>query len=280
MNFKKTVLRQLLASALSGLWPFLPLVAQTDSLHTLPEVSIRDFLPPETGYADRFSDSLPTSGISTLSERLLLEFPIALRANGPGALATLSARGAGPSRTAIFWQGLNLQSPMNGVVDAALLPLWPNDQIAYRPGGQSATQSSGAMGGALYLLPSLRFDSTAPRRQIGCSIGSFERQNAYGSLVLGGDKFNSLLRGSWRQAENDFPFKNTTLIGAPERRQANSRTENLDLQHYTVQKLGEKNRLETAFWLQRAFREIPPAMTEAPDQTWQRDRATRAVLRW
>jgi iron complex outermembrane receptor protein len=273
-HFQKINLFFLLLLRLSQTLP-----AQTDTTHSLPPVTIRDARFDQTGFSAWRADSLPLSGATNLSDRLLWENPISVRANAPGTLATVSARGAGPSRTPIFWNGVNLQSPQNGVVDAALLPLWPGDRLEVRYGGQSAAQSSGAMGGSVMLEPEYLlaegFSGFA-----GGGLGSFGRKDAQAALGFSQKNIASQARASWQQADNDFSYKNTAQIGQPEVRQPNNRVEKLDVQQFNRFIFKEKNTVKTAFWHQRAFREIPPAMTEAPSETWQRDRSTRVVSAW
>ncbi|MBK7936794.1 MAG: Plug domain-containing protein [Lewinellaceae bacterium] len=135
------------------LLPLLPAHGQQDTTRILPAATIRDARFDRTGLTAWKADSLPLGGVISLADRLLWENPITLRINGPGLLATVSARGAGPTRTPVFWNGLNLQSPQHGVVDVSLLPLWPGDRLEVRYGGQSAAQSSGAMGGTILVEP-------------------------------------------------------------------------------------------------------------------------------
>jgi iron complex outermembrane receptor protein len=255
------------------------LSAQTDTTLPLPPVTIRDARFDQTGYAAWHADSLPMSGAMNLSDRLLWENPVAVRANAPGTLATVSARGAGPSRTPVFWNGVNLQSPQNGVVDASLLPLWPGDRLEVRYGGQSAAQSAGAMGGSVMLEPNFSLEDGFSG-MLGGAMGSFGRKDALAALGFSQKNITSQARVSWQQANNDFPYKNTAQIGQPDVRQANNRVEKLDIQQFNRFICNEKNTVKTAFWRQRAFREIPPAMTEAPSETWQRDRSTRIVSSW
>ena len=260
---------------------FLPAVlpAQSDTTLAIPPVTIRDARFDQTGFAAWRADSLPLNGATSLSERLFWENPLALRTNAPGTLATVSARGAGPARTPVFWNGLNLQSPQNGVADAALLPLWPGDRIEVRYGGQSAALSSGAMGGSVLV----ETGSKAPvgfSGSAGGTLGSFGNRDAQLAVGMAQEKWSSQWRAVRQQADNDFPFKNTTQPGNPATRQTNNRLEKLDLQQFNRVVLNEKNILHTAFWHQRAFREIPPAMTEAASETWQRDRSSRFVASW
>lgn len=74
-------------------------------------------------------------------------------------------------RSPVLWNGLPLQSAMHGVVDLALIPIWPGDRVEVRYGGQSAAQSSGSMGGSVIL------ESQTLRPEAGfLGIGSGSRQ--------------------------------------------------------------------------------------------------------
>lgn len=255
--------------------------AQTDSvLHTLPVIMVVEAPGMRTGFSVWTADTLPNTGALSLADRLRWEMPLGLRINAPGTLATVSARGAGPSRTAVIWQGLNLQSTMNGVVDVSLVPVWPDDRVEIQYGGQSAAQSTGTMGGAVHIRPAAPTESSGWQAQAGLGLGSFGRRDAQVSLRHSGADGYALFRASGTRAHNDFPFQNTSLIGAPSVRQVNNFGEKFDLQQFNQLAVNEKNTLETAIWYQQAFREIPPAMTEAPAETWQRDRALRAVATW
>jgi len=262
-------------------WAGATVQAQTDSTsRSLPLVTIVEAPSTRTGFPVWTADTLPSTGALSLADRLLWEMPLGLRINAPGTLATVSARGAGPSRTAVFWQGLNLQSPMNGVVDVSLLSVWQGDRVDIQYGGQSAAQSTGAMGGAVFIRPAIPEDASGRQLQAGLGVGSFGRREAQISLGHSGDLGYVLFRAAGTQAQNDFPFQNSALIGAPSVRQVNNFGEKFDLQQFNRLKVNKKNTLETALWYQQAFREIPPAMTEAPMETCQRDRALRAVATW
>lgn len=255
-------------------------LAQTDTLVSLQAVTIRDAFFVKTGFSSWHADSLPTAGSLSLAERLIWENPLTVRATGPGTLATLSARGTGPSHTPVFWQGLNLQSPMHGVVDAALLPLWPGDIVEVKYGGQSALQSSGAMGGAVHIQPAKPAERPGWSGHASLTAGSFARREAQAATEYAWQRGGTALRAAWQKAENDFPFRNTAVIGAPAVRQRNNFGEKLDIQQFNRLKIRDKNTVETAVWYQRAYREIPPTMTATATDTWQRDHALRAVATW
>ncbi|HND88329.1 MAG TPA: TonB-dependent receptor [Saprospiraceae bacterium] len=272
----------------AGLLPFLwtlgatPFLAQTlpDTARLLPSVTVQEARFEQTGYADWRADSLPLVQAISLTDRLLWESPATVRANAPGTLATLSVRGAGPSRSPVFWNGLNLQSPMNGVADLSLLPLFPGDGLQVRYGGQSAALSSGSMGGSVQVNTDAALERAGSEWQVFGSGASFGSRQAGGSAKWAGQKWAGLLRGQWHQAHNDFPFRNTAQIGQPYVRQANNFQRGSHVQQFNRFIVNEKNVLRTALWQQSAWRQIPPAMTEAATETWQADRAERAVLTW
>ncbi len=276
MNRRWYTLTLLLAGISAGQ----TVVAQPGSGQTLPMVTIKGPAENRTGYSTWTADSLPLAQVVTLAERLLWESGLDVRANAPGALATVSARGAGPSRTAVFWEGVNLQNPMHGVVDISLLPLWAGDAIEMQYGGQSAAKSGGAMGGAVHLVPATMQDSAGWTGHAGAGVGSFGKKTGQASLGFSANRLKTQLRAAWQQAENDFPFQNTALLGQPVVSQQNNFVKRADVQHYFQAEPNPDQTVHTAIWYQDAFREIPPSMTEAPDASRQKDRALRAVAGW
>ena len=255
------------------------LVAQQDSVRILPSATIVDAKFEKTGFSVWQADSLPYTGGLSLSDRLSWDNALLLRTQSPGGLSTVSARGAGPSRTPVVWQGINLQSTMNGVTDASLIPLWTGDRVLLRYGGQSAAQSSGAMGGTL-LIDAVEQTPEGFSGQATAALGSFGRMEQSVSASWGGDAFSSTLRAGYQQAENDFPFRNTTLPGSPEVYQPNNAVQRFDVQQFNSWSPSSGKLLKTSFWHQRAHREIPPPMTASAQKTWQDDRATRIVAGW
>jgi vitamin B12 transporter len=246
---------------------------QDTSATVLPAAIVSDFRPDRHGVSVWTADS--AVGFADAADQLRWSNALQLRSIGPGLLSTPSIRGAGAARTPVFWKGINLQSPMNGVSDLSLVPLWPGDQMEIRQGGQSAALSSGAMSGSVQIQPAAVGVQPGLHGQTAAGIGSFGAW--YGLVGLTGARAGSL-RASWVQAENNFPFVNTARIGAPIQRQQNNQFRRLDLQHHGAWRVGNGLELESAVWGQRALRAIPPAMTEAPAESWQQDEALRAVF--
>lgn len=247
----------------------------------LPPATIRDIRFERTGYTIKQSDSLPVQGILTLSDRLRWENAVDVRANAPATLATLSIRGAGPNRTPVFWNGINLQSPMNGVTDAALLPIWPEDKVEIHFGGQSAALSSGAMGGSLHIEQGKPFPRAGWSSEVHGGTGSFNNFSLRAGTSYTGSRLAGSIRGAFRSVVNNFTYPVRGLDGNLYKvRQVNNAAVESDIQQFNQLIVNEKNTLKTAYWFQNAVREIPPASTESMRQTWQLDRAHRSLLQW
>ncbi len=138
------------------------------------------------------------------------------------------------------------------------------------------------MGGAV-MVESAGRRSADPEGFFGAAVavaGSFGRIESQAALGWANERFSIETRAAWQRADNDFPFQNFTQIGSPRVRQSNNALKKVDLQHFDRWEIDEKNLLECSIWQQLAIREIPPAMTEAPARTWQRDQAFRAVASW
>ena len=258
--------------------------AQTDSIkweYSIREAIIQDSKIDAAGYHVWKSDSLSTSSTLSLSNRLFWENSLDVRQNAPGTLSTISARGAGPSRTAVLWNGLNLQSPMNGVMDVSLIPLWQSDKLEVQYGGNSAALGSGAMGGVVKINSNPSNGPDGISGSAGLEAGSFGRAGLQGSIGLGKKSYAGLIRASWEQAENDFPYQKTDLSGQTQRvHQSNNFGKKLDVQQFNQYSIDKKNTINSSAWIQSAFRQIPPSATEAPSDTWQRDRSARLLTSW
>ena len=83
------------------------------------------------------SSTLAQYKSANLSDVLNNESGIFIKSYGMGSMATSSVRGAGASQTITLWNGFNLNSPMNGMLDLALIPLGFSNSVLHR---QSAAQ--------------------------------------------------------------------------------------------------------------------------------------------
>jgi iron complex outermembrane receptor protein len=258
--------------------PFIAIQAQ-DSTLILPQLTVSSTRFEQNGFKRWTADSLPVLSPVFGAQRLSWDSPLSVRITAPGTLATVSARGMGPTHTPVFWNGLNLQSSMNGVVDVSLLPIWPEDQLELRSGGQSAGLGSGAMGGSVLLETNMQ-QAPGFSGNLGVQAGSFGQQAVQSSLGYQDARWSMKVRGNWQQARNDFPFVNTTKLGRPVERQQSNSLHKTDYQQFIQYRVNARHTFNALFWQQNAFRAIPQPITAAPRESWQQDRAHRALLSW
>jgi len=232
-----------------------------------------------TGYRALEPDSLLLKAMpgANLSDVLERQGGLTLRTYGMGSLSTSAARGAGSAHTAVLWDGFSLLSPMNGLSDLALLPVFFLDDSRIQQGAAVALFGSGALGAAVHL------GQTQPK-QSGVRLfyegGSFGQHTAGAQLSWVQNRMSHDMRFFIKQAKNDFPYLNVARFGSPEERLKNAKLQANGVMYQLGLGLGPKDSLAVKFWLQQYERAIPPAMTAANAASVQTDAATRAQIRW
>ena len=80
----------------------------------------------EAGLKITRPDSLARASTITtnLSELISAYSPVFIKSYGRGSTATASFRGTAATHTQVLWNGMNLNSPMRGFADLALLPVF------------------------------------------------------------------------------------------------------------------------------------------------------------
>lgn len=226
-------------------------------------------------------DSLTLDRYSTnnLSDLLTNESQVFVKTYGVGSLSTTSFRGAGASHTAILWNGFNLQSPMNGLLDVALVPASFLSNVKLQYGAAGAVWGSGAVGGSIHLNNSGTF-SKGISAHVNASIGSFSDLQQQASVEYSGKRFISSVRIFNHTAKNDFSYQNLAKFGFPIEKQTSADI----LQHGLLQEnyflINEKQKINTRFWYQFNDRSIPPSMTQNISLSRQYDEAYRITSEW
>ncbi len=143
----------------------------------------------------------------SLAELMAENSPLFIKSLGRGALATVSFRGTAPSHTRVTWNGLELNSPMLGMVDFSEIPVFFIDDVSILHGNSSLAGMPGALGGILDL-------STGITRENGYSgtllqgMGSFGTWEEYGRINMGASKIHSVTRIFYTHSDNDFRYRN------------------------------------------------------------------------
>lgn len=217
----------------------------------------------------------------SLSEVLQNGSVVFIRSYGLGGLATVSLRGTASTQAAILWNGINLQSPMNGIYDMSLIPSFFLDDVRVQHGSSGALFGSGAMGGSIHLLNKAHFNE---RLCVGyaASYGSFSKWMQGGTIGWGSNRWYTYTRGFYHTAENNFRFRNLAEYGKPLQRLSNAAIEQYGILHEQGVNLSHNNSkksvLTCRLWRQWNDREIPPAMTVRESRQQQIDGIWRAAV--
>lgn len=262
-------------------WVFslLGFAAEQDTV-ALAEVAV--YAPP----LDRFAQGQKTVSFEkkdleaysarSLGDLLQEKSPVFVRQYGAGMLASPSFRGTSAGHTAVFWNGLPINSISLGQSDLSILPIQAIDQAEVHFGSSGALFGNEAIGGSLHLGTKVQFDQGFKGR-LSQTIGSFGLSNSAVSTVFSGKSFSVQTKIYRQFARNDFPFRDLSKPGTPLVRAENAQTEQMGLVHDLAWNLSEKSQLKASLWWNRTNRQIQPLMGSATQDS-QQDQSVRAVL--
>lgn len=214
-----------------------------------------------------------------LSSALAYESPAYIKSYGPGGLATPSFRGTGAGHTQISWNGIPLNSPMNGQADLNLMPMALMDGLSIQNGAGSIADRPGALGGRVNLQQTPQWNET-PQIGLTQQIGSFGRQQTQANLQLGNQEWHSQTQLLYRDYENDYQFRDLTERGQPIVRQTHAAQEQYGLMQETYYRPDTNDLFSLYGWVQQGEREIPPPMNGANQQQNQSDFQGRLMAEW
>jgi vitamin B12 transporter len=254
---------------------------RTDSTLLLPEVTVSALplrISPSGEQVERH-DAERLAGLSQLDLAGLLrrEGGVYIRQYGPGTLATASMRGGSAAHTSVLWNGLPLQSPMLGVQDLSLLPLFLMDEVRIHHGSSGATWGSGAVGGALMLENKLQAPQGLSARLSGM-LGQYGQEEQQVTLRFRRADVGVVTRAFRASARNDYHFR--LQAGAPRQRQVHAANRREGLLQELYWQPGPRHQLGLQLWWQANHREIPPTTVQNLSLARQDDRALRSALQW
>ncbi|MEE9349378.1 MAG: TonB-dependent receptor [Flavobacteriaceae bacterium] len=188
--------------------------AQNDSIQQLDEIKLYgNFSKKMTaGYHVVIlkKDSLKTTQ-HTLGNTLQNNANLYFKQNGNGMVSSISMRGSNASHTAVYWNGIAINSTLNGQTDFNSLSAKGHNQIEIRKGAASSVLGSGAIGGAINLRDKIRFNSKK-NLELNASLGSYNTLHLFLKSKISTPKLYAKLSVEGNKSNNDFPFLNTSLL--------------------------------------------------------------------
>lgn len=228
----------------------------------------------------------------SLSDLLSENTPVFIRNHGRGALATASFRGTAASHTRVRWNGVPINSPMTGMVDFSLLPVYIADGVELRHGAASIAEGSGGIGGSVEISNTVDWDHRFGLKYMQ-GIGSYCSFDEFLHFGIGNSKFQSKTRIYHNYSANDYTFINRGIaeidpvtgdITNPLDTNKDASYTRYGLLQELYYRAGERHVLSARWWVQKAGRTIPQATSyEGPEHSnlnRQDDLDNRVVLEW
>lgn len=235
---------------------------------------------------------LRDKAVRQLGDLLSEHTTVFIKNHGRGALATASFRGSAPSHTQVNWNGINLNSPMAGMVDFSLIPVYLIDDLNLKHGSAAMADRSGGIGGSINIRNSVQWKEKTDLRYLQ-GIGSYRTFDEFLQLGFGNRKIRFKTRLYHNYSKNNYTYINRGIGSLdPETGKIIHPTETNDHAEYTrygiLQEIyyrpGSNQVLSLKYWGQFAQRTIPrPTSYEGPDNSnlnSQQDRDHRVVADW
>lgn len=250
------------------------LYAQLDSIQELEEVLLIDSKLKEysEGYQlTKLSDTLIERNSASLTDVLRLNSSIYFKENGYGMVSSPSFRGTNAAQTAVIWNGININSNLNGQTDFNLISPNSFSNIIIRSGGGSTQYGSGAVGGSIHLNNNITFKNTH-QTNLKLGYGSFSTLNGNFKTIQSNKKSYFDLGVDFISSENDYEYIDL-----------NQKNENGAFSRFNVSlNTGIKLKRSTLTWNSNYFnsnRNFSGSITAPSDDNY-KDVTTRNLVSW
>lgn len=250
-------------------------MAQADSVYVMEEVVISDNqlkYYSSSQSVQRLRDSVIKINRPSLTSLLQYNTVIYFKENGLGMVSSPSFRGTTAQQTAVIWNGININSQLNGLTDFNTITTADFDDIAVRAGGGSVIYGSSAIGGSIHLNSELLFDRKF-NNEVKLDYGSFNTLALNYKLSASNKTYSTNVSISRNSSDNDYKFPGYNI------RNENGQYYNTSVNVSFGYRLNEKHVLKLysqAFEGERHFSRT----VAAPSRSKYLDVNTRNLLEW
>lgn len=169
----------------------------------LSDIKLKAFTNTQTVL--KLSDSIIKKGNPLLTHLLNNNSTIYFKENGYGMVSSPSFRGTTAQQTAVIWNGININSQLNGQTDFSTVNTKLFDNIDVRSGGGSVLYGSGAIGGSIHLNNKIVYNNT-DSHYVGVNYGSFNTINSTYKGHFSTDKLSINANVSYLKSDNDYDY--------------------------------------------------------------------------
>ena len=228
----------------------------------------------------------------SLSDLLSGSTTVFIKNHGRGALATASFRGTAATHTRVTWNGMEINSPMTGMVDFSLIPVYLIDGLSLRHGSASLADHGGGLGGSINISNNTSWDQPF-KLSYKQGIGSFRTFDEFLEVGGGNQAIQVKTRIYHGYSKNNYTFLNRAR-GSIDPVSGDiihplDTNDQADFNRYGIlQEIyfrpAETDVVSLKYWGQSANRTIPRATSyEGPDhsnQNSQEDIDHKLVMNW
>jgi len=213
--------------------------SQSDPINKLDEIVLKGSFSPilNSGYSVQIiSDSILNNNYQSLGNLLQNQVNAYLKQNGNGMVSSISLRGTNSSQTGVYWNGIAINSSLNGQTDFNSIAVNSFDEVEIRKGGGSVLLGSGAIGGAINLSDKIVFQNKK-EAHINSGLGSYQTFTIQASGLISTDNLFAKVSFGGSRSENDYPYDNSDLFNE------NGEYKNYNINGVFAFKINDKNRL-------------------------------------
>ncbi|QYJ68184.1 TonB-dependent receptor plug domain-containing protein [Flavobacterium litorale] len=249
--------------------------AQNDTITLLEEVIIsdtqlRDFSNSQSVL--KLNDSVIARNPASLGALLTYNSVIYFKENGLGMVSSPSFRGTTAQQTAVVWNGININSQLNGQTDFNILNARDFNSVSVRAGGGSVIYGSSAIGGSIHLNNDLSFAKKLENTLL-LNYGSYNTFNGNYNVKAATDTFSADVSISRNSSDNDYEFPDTDVVNE------NGQYYNASYNAAFSYKLNNKNIVRLYSFAYDGERHFSRTLF-APSRSKYRDTNSRNVLEW
>ncbi|MBS7232256.1 TonB-dependent receptor [Flavobacterium psychroterrae] len=220
--------------------------AQSDSINKLKEVVVSDVNLKKYSSSQSvqvLNDSVITKNEALLTDLLNFNSTIYFKEYGRGMLSTVSFRGTTVSQTAVIWNGININSQMNGSTDFNTISSSDYNSISVKAGGGSVIYGSGAVGGTVHLNNELGFYKRF-ENNLKLDYGSFNTIGINFKTNISNEKWSAQIGFSKNSSTNDYKYLNLYTWKGEQRWNQNGQYDIITVNANVGYKFDSKNSLK------------------------------------
>ena len=222
------------------------ILAQNDSITKLKEVLVSDSNLEKyssTQSVLRLNDSIINKNEALLTDLLNYNSTIYFKEYGRGMLSSVSFRGTTASQTAVIWNGININSQMNGSTDFNTISASDYNSVSVKAGGGSVIYGSGAIGGTVHLNNDLGFYKRF-ENILKLDYGSFNTIGINYKTNISNEKWSAQIGFSRNSSTNDYKYLNRYTWRGEQRWNQNGEYDVITMSSSLAYKLDSKNSIK------------------------------------